>query len=121
MFLNFSTKSANFIILLLNNTIKSLAFLTQHFNFILAFKVQLFSYIFILGNSFLQFVVFSTDDFELILKFAHLAGRKSQVFLSLSVFFVERIVLAQKLLKSLLISLGFLCDGTNSSLVVIKL
>mgnify|MGYP007037420502 CR=1 FL=1 len=55
-----------------------------------------------------EFFIFIADESELILEFAHLSCRKSEVLLGVAHLFSQSTVLREQLLETLLIGFGFL-------------
>ena len=106
--LHLSAKSPDLSISLFDQSVESFALLSQNVDLVLRLSRNFFQVAFEFSDSSLHFLVLSLHVFELSSQAADLSGRKSEVFLSVSDFIAERVVLGQKLLNSLFVGFGFL-------------
>jgi len=72
MLLDLTSKGSNFIVFLLNDTVKSFALLADDSDLVFSFRVDFLCGIVVVGQSSLELFIFVTDDFELVLEFSHL-------------------------------------------------
>ena len=114
MFLDLSSKSSDFAILLLDDRVEPFALLHKNLNFVLALSSQSLYCGIILGKLLSQLIVLATNYLEFILKFAQLTRRKAKVFLCTPYFLSQTGIFTKKLLNSLLVAFRLLSSGAKS-------
>jgi len=119
--LHLSSQGSDFAVPLLDQRIQSLALLSEDGDLVLVFGSQSLEGAVGLLPSLFDFVVLVADHFELVLNFADLPGRKSEVLLSRAHLLSEGAVLAHQFLHALAVVLGVSVVGVDAALVVIEL
>ncbi len=119
MLLHLSAQGTDFAVLLLNNAVQTLAFLTQHRDFALGLRPQFFVGVVGLLQSAFQCIALVAHGFEFALQFAEGACGKTEVLLSAAHLFVETVVFAHEFLDALFVGFGLLRGGAEAVAEVI--
>jgi hypothetical protein len=118
--LDLASQSPDFAVFLLDYRVESFALLAEYLDLVVAFGSESLEGVFILSQFLLEFVILGADTLELVLQFAQLASRQTQVFLCASDLFSETVVLSKQLLDALFVSLRLLGCRAESVLVFVE-